>query len=284
MTCPDATPRTRRLQRHGHAPLAAIVVITRGERDATLECLASIYELDYPCAIVAIVDDGSRDMTSAVVAETYPEVHRIRNAKPFGEAVATNQALHWAFAYGADYALLLDARVQTETNLLHRLIDAAQQFPNAGILGPTLHRVEKPEDVWFSALRFERPDEILNASADERLVSAPCPTPVDFVSRHAMLVTREIFETLGGFDDTTRAPYRDLEYCIRARRAGFGVLYVPHARLWYDDEESFCLEPRRVGRIARIRAWSSLISRQYQGRERLAAWIRGVSRLLRLRS
>ena len=62
----------------------------------------------------------------------------------------------------------------------------------------------------------------------------------------AMLIQRRVLETIGLFDERFFAYYEDLDYCIRAREAGFRILTVPTAHVWHKVASTTGLQsPRR---------------------------------------
>jgi cellulose synthase/poly-beta-1,6-N-acetylglucosamine synthase-like glycosyltransferase len=58
---------------------------------------------------------------------------------------------------------------------------------------------------------------------------------VSAVTGACMAVRRSVFEELGGFDDAFPSNYNDADFCLRARRAGYTILYEPAARLRHDE-------------------------------------------------
>jgi GT2 family glycosyltransferase len=59
------------------------------------------------------------------------------------------------------------------------------------------------------------------------------PAEVDEVSGAAMLIRREVIDQVGGLDEGFAWGYEDVDYCLRARRAGWRVQYVPDARVMH---------------------------------------------------
>jgi GT2 family glycosyltransferase len=58
------------------------------------------------------------------------------------------------------------------------------------------------------------------------------------VTGACMMVRREVFEELGGFDENLRVAYNDVDFCLRLRNRGYLVVYVPHARLYHFESAS----------------------------------------------
>jgi GT2 family glycosyltransferase len=51
------------------------------------------------------------------------------------------------------------------------------------------------------------------------------------VTGASMMVRRELFEALGGFDDDLAVAYNDVDFCLRLREEGYLVVYTPYAEL-----------------------------------------------------
>jgi len=73
---------------------------------------------------------------------------------------------------------------------------------------------------------------------ENRLVTSPRPMRRLFfkpICHQGLLVRRDIFEKLGGFDGSYRVTM-DYDFCLRARNAGFRMDHVPHLLSWMDDD------------------------------------------------
>jgi len=166
-----------RLSRRGEAPLLGIVLPVRNRRQATLRALESLYAVDYPSAIVHVVDDGSTDLTSTAVSELYPEICVTRHGTPLGLPRATAHGMKQAFSQGADAVFVFDDSLTLDENLLTRLVDAALAYPNAGILGPRIEAPGRPGPPWSTGYRLNgRPWRIPGPGRGGH-VEAACPAP-----------------------------------------------------------------------------------------------------------
>lgn len=95
---------------------------------------------------------------------------------------------------------------------------------------------------------------------------------VDAVSGCVMLVRREVFEKVGLLDEAFFFSFEDIEFCLRARRAGFGVLCVPEAIAYHEGGRS-------IGRTSPDRIYfatrNHLRTARMAGNQHPAAWLRG---------
>ena len=213
-------------------PLVGVVIPAWNALTYTLECLESLRGLDYPAYRVILVDNGSTDSTAEVVGRRYAEVTVMRNAENRGFARACNQGLAEAFDGGAEYAFLLNNDTLVAPDLLKQLVTAAELRPNGGIFGPRICYADRPETIWFTGMRFSVPVYFVR-TAERFQVHALHPISVDFVSGCGMLISRQVYERIGGLNEAYFMYYEDLDYCLSAQKAGFGIVYVPDARMWH---------------------------------------------------
>jgi GT2 family glycosyltransferase len=130
----------------------------------------------------------------------------------------------------------------------------------------------EPGTIESAGMSFEpfsgRVRMLWNAQAVPDAAATPCE--VDAVTGCVMLIRREVFERIGRFDPAYFYSVEDLDFCLRARAAGFSVLCVPLARAHHEGSHAIgrCsarrvyfatrnhlrlasrLQPRRVRRAA----------------------------------
>jgi hypothetical protein len=215
----------------------AIIVLTWNQRDLTLDCLASLAEMEYPeeRLQVIVVDNGSRDGTAAAVRERYPHVTVLENGDNLGFAEGNNVGIRHALQGPAQHIMLLNNDTVVDRQMLAELITIMDQHPEVGIVGPKMLYFEPSNVIWCAGnridwrsgkstrLQAEEPDTRDNELARE----------VDFITACAILLRREVIEKIGLLDPRFFIYYEETDWCMRARRAGWCIFYVPAARLWH---------------------------------------------------
>lgn len=214
------------------APFVGVVIPAWNAIDYTLACLDSLGSAGYPRLSIVLVDNGSTDDTSARVRCAYPHVIVIRNERNTGFAHACNQGLEAAFGQGVDYAFLLNNDTLVAPDLFPQLVAVAEAHPGAGIIGPKICYADRPETPWFTGMRFKWPVYIVRTKPEHQVQSVT-PASVDFVSGCGMLITRRLYEAIGGLNQDYFMYYEDLDYCLTAKKAGFEIVYAPAARMWH---------------------------------------------------
>ena len=215
-----------------------IVIVSWNVDDDLRVCLRSVFagsrQDDYE---VWVIDNASSDGTVAMVREEFPQVRLVCNEENRGFAAANNQGLADA---DADYCLLLNPDTLVPEGGLGALADFAEMHPKAGVIGAKL--VNPDGSLQYSARRFPtvRAAIFRNTAFGRWFPGAHSPQEylmtdwdhndarvVDWISGACMLIRREALEAIGELDEGFFWGSEDVDYCFRARSAGWQVMYTP---------------------------------------------------------
>jgi N-acetylglucosaminyl-diphospho-decaprenol L-rhamnosyltransferase len=189
-------------------------------------------------AELLVVDNASSDGSADMVAAEFPWVDLIRSPRNGGFAFGNNQAL--TRARGA-HILLLNPDTLIPPGGIGRLIERLEAHPEAGIVGPKLLRPNgsmhlacrrsfpTPPTAFyrFSGLARLFPTSPRFGRYNLTFVDPDLPMEVDAVCGACMLVRREVLERIGLLDERFFMYGEDLDWCLRARDAGWTVRYEP---------------------------------------------------------
>jgi len=228
-------------------------------------CLESLVHTDYVNLDLLVVENGSwpaeRDAAAAVLAE-HPRARVLALEENRGFTGGCNAALTDLFARGCDYVLLLNQDTVVTPDAFHSLVRAARENPGAGPIGP---RVVKEWPGAPTASAGERywagvawlPRTLLRVRAVRQR-----SYPVGGVTGCALLLSRALYDRLGGFDDGFFAYYEEVDYCLRAREAGMQPRIEPSAEIAHGGHRGFgggftrvsaYLKARNLWRLAVVR-------------------------------
>ena len=224
-----------------HADIAAIVVSYQSAETID-ECLLRLRGADGVGAI-RVVDNGSGDGTMEIVqrhATRDPRVHFIANPDNPGFAIACNQgAEDLPRTNGIRWLAFVNPDCLVETDTLatlraHAIASGREVLLGADLVDETGERdaAARRRDPDFGAMLASLGRGAASAAQlGVALNDAQALQPVDAISGALMLVPRELFERLRGFDAGYRLHAEDLDLCRRARDAGALVAVANDVRV-----------------------------------------------------
>ncbi len=240
-TLPRWRWRQRRRSRNTVADVAVIIPVRNGA-DTLAETLRSLQAQDFPGWQAVVVDDGSTDGTSQVIAEFVRADRRISTLTLTGEGVS-NARNRGAAASNAPWLVFLDADDWLAPDFLAHMLAAVTAHPAAKVAYSGSLRV-LPDGGTLAELPGEGmtfPREL--ACAPFSLLADYCPLAI-----HSVLLSRQAFNDSGGFD-VTLSTSEDWDLWLRVARTGAAFIGVPLPLAFYRLQAG---APRRCQeRIAR---------------------------------
>jgi GT2 family glycosyltransferase len=199
------------------------------------ECLHSVLALDYPNFEVVVVDNGSVDQSTEHVQAHFPAVTVITLARNRGYAGGINAGLVYAAAQGADYFLIMNNDTVIDRDALAAMVEVARTHPAAGRVTGKVYFYDQP-DILQTVGKLADPVRIGGEQIGERERDEG---QYDSVAERAYteeifcLVSRELYDQVGGYDAGLYIFGEDVEWQARSRERGWRIYYTPHAKLWH---------------------------------------------------
>ena len=217
----------------GRAEKVAVVVVTYNRADLLERMLGGLAGLDRAPDAVIVVDNASTDHTPDVLAaSTLPGLVTIRTTENLGGAGGFHLGLRTAYDQGYDAMWLMDDDVVPEPDCVTRLLEADGSCLTSVREDLTGALIEK------AAIRFDlrnplaiRPKRASVDSTYRSRADMPATVEVENVAFEGFFVRREVVERIGLPDPSFFIFYDDVDYAIRARRAGFPIHAVRDAVL-----------------------------------------------------
>jgi GT2 family glycosyltransferase len=209
------------------APRASVVIPTWNGCALLRAALVSLRAQTFRDFETVVVDNGSKDGTAEMLRGEFPDTVVVSFPENRGFAVAINAGIR---AARGRYVALLNNDAEAEPGWLAALVAVLDARPEVGSVASRMLSARDPGVVdsvgaamGLFAYDIGRGERDGPRFATGRELLCPCAG--------AAAYRRELFETVGGFDETFFAWFEDVEFGIRAQLAGSGCWYEPAARV-----------------------------------------------------
>ncbi|MGW0161772.1 glycosyltransferase family 2 protein [Mycobacterium sp. NPDC003323] len=223
-----------------------------GHLDRFLASLA--HATDRPVTVI-MADNGSTDGAPEEAQRRYPNVILLRTGGNLGYGTAVNRAVQ-KYVHDGEWFIVANPDVQWGPGSIDELLAAAQRWPTAGALGPL---IRDPDGTVYPSARHQpslirggmhavvgpvwKSNPWTAAYRQERL--EPSERPVGWLSGACLLVRREAFTRIAGFDERYFMYMEDVDLGDRLARDGWRNVYVPSAEILHDKGHSTSRDPAR---------------------------------------
>jgi N-acetylglucosaminyl-diphospho-decaprenol L-rhamnosyltransferase len=215
----------------------AIVNYNAGQH--LLNCVQSVK--DEGIVDIVVADNGSRDDSLEKLAAQHPDVKVVHLPNP-GYGGGMNGA---AKLLHKDYLFILNPDAMLRPGSVSKLAETLLREPHAGIVAPRI--VDSEDNLYPSARRFPSYfDSIGHATVGIVTKNNPWSRryqaydlkydeerKADWVSGAAMLVRRNAYDAVNGFDDSYWMYMEDVDLCFRMHKAGWDVWFQPEATVFH---------------------------------------------------
>src|SRR5262245_27796475 len=239
-----ATARARRHRLPPVRPLApadvTLVVLNWNNRQITLECLDALAGAELGGARILVVDNGSEDGSVDALAARVPAVEVLSLPENLGYAGGNNAGVRAALERGAHAVVLLNNDTRVAPDFLHSLLAVLNEARDVAAVSSAIMRLDRPEvlqeayiDIyWGFGLIRRRGVNALPGEGFDRVRS------VDAIVGCSMLVRREALEDVGLLDERYFAYHEEIDWCVRARRRGWRLVFQPYSRVYHHFSKS----------------------------------------------
>ena len=252
--------------------LAVIVLNWNGLADtrALLPTLAACRLPEGWTLETLVVDNASSDGSAEAIGREFPEVQLLRLSENRRFAGGNNAGLERALAGGADAVALLNNDTVADPGLFEHLLLALEQDPRAGAAAPLIYYGAPSDRIWYAGGRVST---ALGLAAHRGLRERDhgqyrAVEETGYLTGCCLLAWRKVWEQVGPLDERYFIYAEDADWCLRARRAGYRLLFVPTARLWHNvSGSSGAMSPWKI--YQRTRANLTLFGTHARGFGRL---------------
>ncbi|HKR30012.1 MAG TPA: glycosyltransferase family 2 protein [Terriglobales bacterium] len=237
-------------------PEISVVIVAWNAKHYLELCLNSLAEAPPKRSLeVFVLDNASSDGTAEMVETAYPWVKLIRSSENLGFSRGNNVAIRQC---QGRYIALVNPDVIVFPGCLDALADFLDENPRVGDVGPRVFNPDMTQQstcrrfptLWNNFCSATRLETIFKGSrffAGEHMFYFPHDRtlPVDVIVGCFSMIRREAFEEVGLLDEGLFMYGDDVDWCRRARNAGWEVVFYPGARAIHDRGKTTAPYPVR---------------------------------------
>ena len=215
-------------------PKVGIVIVNYNGLMVLNDCITSLEKIDYSNYQIVVVDNDSKDDSISLLKKFHPQVEVIENKENLGVAEGNNIGIKYALKKKAAYILLLNPDTEVKKNFLTKLVKTAKKNKKA-LICPKIYYFSQPKILWyaggymnwFSGTSF-------HTGQDKKDVGQYQETKkVDYSSTCCLLIPAYAFGEIGMMDKKYFVYFDDTDFCARANKKDFSIIYYPKAVIWH---------------------------------------------------
>ncbi len=215
----------------------SIIIPVWNRDDLTKQCLVHLAEVTKGCHYeVIVVDNGSTDETQNFLASFGGDFQTIRNSKNLGFAKACNQG---ARAASGKYLIFLNNDTIPQPGWLSALLEEVETHDDVSIVGSKL--LYPNNTIQHAGVVFSKncltPYHLFNGAPCD-LQAANVRREFQAVTAACLLIRRQDFEAIGGFDEEFRNGFEDVDLCLKIRERGKKIIYQPKSVLYHLEHQT----------------------------------------------
>ena len=192
---------------------------------------------------IFVVDNASTDGTQAYLEENYPHIQVLQTGENIGGSGGFSHGLNVVSKLEYDYIWLLDNDVRLAPQALLPLVQTLQKYSEVGLVGSQIRKLEQPEIIQeIGSFIYPQKAHLktnfgnYHISSIEKQLSETSYIPVDVCAAASLLVRREIVQQIGVFENYF-LHFDDVEWCLRAKQAGWVVAANPASIVWHSSPD-----------------------------------------------
>lgn len=214
-----------------------IILLNYCGTEDTLNCIKSLEQIDYNNYEILVVDNASPDNSYKTLKEELKDTPHILLKSPCNDGFAkgNNIGIEYAMKKGTDYILLLNNDTLVDKDFLKELVKCYENHTNPGIVGSKILYEGKRDHIWYGGgdIDFKKfyGYHLGEGHKDEGQYNKE--RPINFITGCVMLIGKEVIDKIGGLPEEYFMYFEDVDYCIKAKEAGYELYYCPKSIVYH---------------------------------------------------
>ena len=204
------------------------IIVNWNNKDVITECIQSLLDQDRNKIDIIISDNGSEDGSVNSLRRRFPSIEIIENRENLGFGSAINRGLSVA---RGDYLLFLNSDLKLSSTCVGELVKLLESDSNAGGVIPKILHIDQKNTINSLGVLIN-----YTGIAYPNLLGQKDPNwtePFESACGGIFMLRREVYETVGGFDEDLFLYHEDHDLSWRIRLAGWRLKVAPQAVMYH---------------------------------------------------
>jgi len=239
-------------------PSVEVLILNWNGADLTIDCLRSMWAVNYPTLGVTVIDNGSSDDSVERILKEYPDVNMISLDQNYGYGGGYNRAIPH-LSTTPDYLLLLNNDTTVAPDFIQCLVDGIEKFGGDHLYGPKIYYADQPERIWYAGGEVSMRGARIYHRGLRKIDSAEFQMDVKtgYVTGCCLLLSSDLWDKLDGFDEQFNMYAEDVDLCLRGKKQGADCYMIHSAHIWHKVSASM------GGNMSLKKQWRKLKSSMY---------------------
>jgi GT2 family glycosyltransferase len=219
-------------------PKVIVLILSYNGKKFLGEAIDSYLKNNYGNFKIIVIDNGSTDGTEEFVNKNYPQVSLLRLKENLGYSGGFNEGLKYSFGEEiADYALITNNDVLADENIVDELVKTASTDEKIGFTTGKVYFYNSRNTLQTVGMAYDP----VRLNGGHIGIFEEDKGQYDKVEERAfaddifMLVSRNLYQQTGGYDEEFVLQAEQFDWQIRAKINGFKIMYTPFAKLWHKE-------------------------------------------------
>ena len=219
-------------------PRVAVVILNWNGKDFLAKFLPDVIMYSQEDADVIIADNASTDDSVEFLKKNFPTIRIILNNENGGYAKGYNEALA---QIDADYYVLLNSDIEVTQDWIKPIIKLMEMDPQVVACQPKLVSFYEREKFEYAGASGGFIDKYGYPFCRGRLFQSleydkgqyDDPVEVFWATGACLFVKAVVYHELGGLDDRFFAHMEEIDFCWRAKNAGYKIMVCPESKVYH---------------------------------------------------
>lgn len=253
-------------------PLVSIITVNYNQIQVTTELFESLRNISFRDFEIILVDNGSREDSTNLITENYPEVNFIVSKDNLGFSGGNNLGIR---ASKGEYLFFINNDAEVTEGCIETLLQLFNTIPQLGIVSPQIcydpKMTNNQKIIQYVGATHVHPVTARNEILGEKEVDNGQyvdSKETAYVHGAAMMTTREVIENVGVMPEEFFLYYEELDWSEQIRNAGYKVYVEPNALVFHKESmavgknstlKTYYHTRNRIFFVRRNRSWGQVM-------------------------